>query len=351
MKSFLRWFSVSLLFLISPCILAQDEIKDKVVNVYGWAGEIPDSIIQQFEKETGIKVNFSTYENNEIMYAKLRVTKNPGYDVILPYSSFVDRMRKQGSLEPLDKAKLPNFKNLNPVFLNQPFDPKSEYSVPFLWGITGIFVNTEYHDAKKIKRWNNLWRRDYRNQLMLLDDMRDVFSMSLISLGYSCNDQNPEHIKAAFEKLQDLMKNVKVFSSDTITSTMIDEDATIGMAWNGDVFKASHENPHIVFIYPEEGFSMWVDNLSILKSAPHKDAAHAFINFLLRADIAEKVSIISGYPTANLAGQKLLPKDMRDNQIIYPSKETMKHGEFALDISEEALAIYERYWEQLKLGG
>ncbi len=336
------------LLLLTPQLLFA---ADKILNVYGWAGEIPDSIIQQFENETGIKVNFSTYENNEIMFAKLRVTKNSGYDVILPYSSFVDRMRRLNMLEPLDKSKLPNYKNINPIFKNQAFDPKSEYSVPFLWGITGIFVNTAYHDVKQIKKWNNLWRHEYRNQLMLLDDMRDVFAMSLISLHYSANDQNPVHIKAAFEKLQDLMKNVKVFSSDTITSIMIDEDATIGMAWNGDVFKAARENPNIVFIYPEEGFSMWVDNLSILKTAPHKDAAHMFLNFLMRPEIAEKVSLISGYPTANLAGQKRLPAMMRNNPIIYPPKEIMKHGEFATDISEASLALYEKYWEELKLSG
>lgn len=336
-----------LLFLLPSLVFAKD---DRVLNVYAWAGEIPDSIVQQFEKETGIKVNISTYENNEIMYAKLRVSKNPGYDIILPYSSFVDRMRKQDLLEPLDKSKLTNFKNINPVFLNQSFDPNTNYSVPFLWGITGIFVNNEYYDAKHIKKWNNLWKHEYRNQLMLLDDMRDVFSMALISLGYSSNEENPEHIKQAYEKLTELMKNVKLFSSDTITSIMIDEDATVGMAWNGDVYKASLENPHLIFVYPQEGFSMWVDNLSILKSAPHKDAAHQFINFLLRPEIAERISILSGYPTANLAGQKLLPKEMRDNPIIYPSKEIMKHGEFATDISEESLALYEKYWEELKLG-
>ena len=123
------------LFLFSPLLLAAEN----TVNVYAWSGVIPDFAIQQFEKETGIKVNFSTYDSNEVMYAKLRAGKNPGYDVVEPSSYYIDRMRRQNMLEKIDKIKLSNFKNLNSDFLNQAYDPQSNVSVPFIWGITGIF--------------------------------------------------------------------------------------------------------------------------------------------------------------------------------------------------------------------
>ena len=336
---------------ISALFAAPAYANDNVVNVYAWANEIPAGVVQAFEKETGIKVNLSTFENNETMYAKLRASKNPGYDIVMPYSSFVDRMRRQDMLEPLDKSKLTNLKNINSAFVNPIFDPHSAYSVPLLWGITGMFVNTNYHSPKRLKKWSDLWHEEYENQLMMLDDTRDVFCIALFVLGYSCNDRDPEHIKEAFLILKTLTRNIKVFSSDTITSIMIDDDATVGVAWNGDVHKSMSENKAIQFIFPADHFVIWVDNLSILRTAPHKDNAHKFINFLLRAEMAKEVSLFSGYPTANSAGQSMLPDDIRYNPVIYPSKEILKRGEFLSDVGEDILALYEKYWEELKMSG
>ncbi len=156
---------------------------EKILNVYAWSGVIPDAIIQQFEKETGIKVNFSTYDSNEIMYAKLRANKDAGYDIIEPSSYYIDRMRRQNMLEKLDKSALPNFKNLSPDFVNPVYDPHNNYSIPFIWGVTGIFVNKAYHDPANIKKWADLWDKKYADQLLLLDDSREVFSMALNVLG------------------------------------------------------------------------------------------------------------------------------------------------------------------------
>lgn len=291
----MKRFILFCLLLLPLSVFADDQ----VVNIYAWTGEIPDFVVRLFEKESGIKVNIATYENNEIMYAKLRATKTPGYDIVMPSSYFVDRMRRLNMLEKLDKTKLPNWKNLNPEFLNSVFDPHSEYSVPHIWGMTGIFYNTTYYPEKTITKWADLWDERFYNKLMLLDDSREVFSMALLTLGYSANDRDPEHIKAAFLKLKELMKNVKMFSTDTVVSSIIDEDATVGMAWNGDTFKAWEDNKNINFIFPKEGFVIWVDNFSIPKNAPHKDAAYAFINFVMRADIAKEIALATSFPTAN----------------------------------------------------
>jgi spermidine/putrescine transport system substrate-binding protein len=172
-----------------------------------------------------------------------------------------------------------------------------------------------------------------------------------LALGYSPNDSRPEHIKAAYLKLKELMPNVKVFSTETVVSIMIDEDATVGMAWNGDTSKASQENKNIKFIFPKEGFVIWVDNFSIPIHAPHKDTAYAFINFILRDDIAKEIALYTAFPIANLAAQKLLPEEIRNNPTIYPSKEILSHGQFQIDLGEKTLALYEKYWEELKMGG
>ncbi len=348
MKNFFKKLCVSALSLLIATPVFAD---DNILNIYAWSGVIPDFIIQRFEKETGIKVNFSTYDSNEAMYAKLRAAKNAGYDLIEPSTYYIDRMRRQGMLEKLDKSKLPNFKNLNPEFLNQSYDPQSDYSIPFIWGVTGIFVNTTYVKKDSIHKWIDLWDKKYEDQLMFLNDSREVFSVALRVLGFSGNDSNPDHIEKAYLKLKDLMPNVKLFNSDAVISIFIDEDAYVGMAWNGDLFKAKKENPALDFIYPEDGFVIWVDNLAMPKDPPHKENALKFLNFILRADIDRDVALDNNYPTANLAAQKLLPKEVRESPIVYPSEEILKRGEFQSDIGDNALAIYEKYWEKLKMGG
>lgn len=338
--------TAALLFL-SPCAFAQS----KILNIYAWGGEIPDSVMRQFEKESGIKINFSTYENNEVMFAKLRTSKNVGYDIVMPSGYFVSRLRKQDMLQPLDKSQLPNWKNLNPDFTHPNYDPEAQYSIPYIWGITGIFVNNDYYAPSSIKKWSDLWAPRFTNELMLIDDMREVFGMALISLGYSSNETNPDHIKAAYLKLKDLMKNVKVFSSDTLISIMIDEDATVGMAWNGDVFKAEMENKNLKFLLPKEGSVKWMDTFAIPKNAPHADAAHVFLNFIMRADVARDIALSSHYPTANLAGWKLLPDSVKHNPIAYPSSAQLSRAHFQEDLPPDVLAMYEKYWDELKMSG
>jgi len=344
----MKWMAISFLSIVSSLTWAADP---NVLNIYGWSGIIPDAVIQQFEKETHIKVNFSTYDNNEMLYAKLRANKKAGYDLIQPSSYYVDRMRKQNMLEPLDKQQLINFHNINPEFLNHPYDPNNRYSIPLDWGVTGIFVNKDFFSPNSIQKWADLWDAKYQHQLMLLDDSREVFSIALLALGYSPNDTDPKHIEQAYLKLQALMPNVKLFNSDAIISVLIDEDATLGMAWNGDVYKASRENANLNFVYPKEGFVIWIDSFAIPKYAPHLQNAYQFLNFIMRADIAEKTSLLSGYPTANLAAQKRLPEALQNNPVAYPSHKTLKHGQYQSDISDETLSVYEKYWEKLKMGG
>lgn len=345
MKCFYR---IIFLLLLPLSAYAADA---KVLNIYAWTGEVPDFVVREFEKETGIKVNISTYENNEIMYAKIRATKNPGYDLVMPSSYFVDRMRRQNLLEKLDKSKLKNWNNLNPSFLDPTYDPNSQFSVPFIWGVTGIFINKNYYDSKSVTGWNDLWDKRFYDKMMLLDDTREVFSMALLSLGYSANDKDPEHIKQAYLKLRKLMQNVKVFSTDTVVSIIIDEDATVGMAWNGDTFKASQDNKNVAFIFPKDGFVIWVDTFSIPTSAPHKDNAYQFIDFVLRPEIAKEIAVFTSFPTANAAAQKLLPESIRNNPTVYPSKEVLSHGQFQTDLGDDTLALYEKYWEELKMSG
>lgn len=319
-----------------------------VVNVYAWGGEIPKKLVQDFEKESGIKVHFSTYDSNETMYAKLQASRQTVYDVILPSAYFVERMKRQGMLERLDPHELPNLKNLDARFVNNEYDPGNQFSVPIIWGATGIFFNDNWV-SQPPKKWNDLWNPKWRQQLMLLDDSREIFAIALMSLGFNPNDTNPEHIKKAYTHLLDLVPNIKLFASDSIQAIMIDEDALIGSSWNGDAFKAHEENKAIEFIYPEDGFVIWVDCLAIPKNPPHRKEALQFINFMLKAEASVQIALREGHAITNAKGRALLPVSIQNNPMVYPSAEIMAKGQFQRDVGEKTLLLYNQYWEHLKL--
>lgn len=338
---------IILLFLMFSS-LSNSLFANKTVNVYAWAGEIPSAIIQAFEKETGIKVNFATYDSNETMYTKLKASRRSIYDVIMPSGYFVERMKKQHLLTELNPENIKNMVHLEAKFKNATFDKGNHYSVPFVWGATGIFYNKHWISSPP-KAWSGLWKNEWKNKLLLLDDSREVFSIALLSLGLNPNSQNPDEIKAAYLHLLDLVPNIRLFSSEGIQAIMIDEDANIGSVWNGDSFKAYQENKRIRFVYPEDGFVVWVDCLAIPRQPPHLQEAYQFIDFMLRPEVAEKVALLNGHAITNKTAKSRLPKEMARNKMIYPSAKTMQRAYFQQDVGEQAIRLYNFYWQKLKL--
>jgi len=321
---------------------------DKVLNIYSWASYIPESVVREFEIETGIRVNHSTYPSNEVLYAKLKANPNAGYDIIVPSTYFISRMLKQDLLQAIDHKKIPNFRHINPAFLHKNYDPKNDYSVPFLWNATGIVVNRKFHPSERITTWQDLWSPLYTDQLLILDDTREAFSAALLSLGYSVNEKKPEFIEKAYQQLKKLKNNIKLFNLDTQRSIYLDEDISLGMAWNGDVFLASLENKNLAFIFPKEGFIIALDSLAIPKNAKHVEYAHQFIDFLLRPAIARKISLETGFSTSNLSALKLLPLNVQQSPVLYPDAVTLERGYILEDVGEAA-KLYEQYFERLKL--
>lgn len=320
-----------------------------VLNIYNWADYMPLSVIKKFEHETGIQINYTEYDSNETMYAKLKSNPNLGYDIIFPSSYYVDRMRKENMLLPLDKVQLTNFHHLKPTLLNQPFDLQNKYSVPYLWGTTAIVTNTKYIASHSVTGWSDFWKKEFKNQLLLFDDMREVFAIALFHLGYSINDTHPEHIKQAYEDLKNLWPNVKLFNSEAQQNIYIDEDVLIGMGLSGEIFNAKSENPYLEYTYPKEGFEIWMDCVAIPKNAPHQKEALQFINFLLRPEIAKEIAQTLSFSTPNETAVKLLPKKMQESEIVNPSTSVIKRAQFLIDLGD-ANALYEKYWNLLKIG-
>lgn len=336
------------LCVMMMCTQVALAFEPKILNIYTWSEYLPAEVIQQFERETGIRINYSTYVNNEVLYAKLEGNPEAPYDIVMPSIYFVPRMQERGLFQALDYHQIPNIKHLNPVFLNQDYDQGNRYSLPYLWHSTGIVVNTRYHPAESVQAWADLWKPIYHDQLFILDDVREVFAMPLLIAGYSMNERNLEPIKDAYQTLKALMKNIRLFNEDAQQSIYIDEDITIGMGWSGNIYQARLENPYLQYIYPKEGFAISLDVIAIPKGARHPRNAHAFINFVCRPDIAKLISLSSGFSSPNLEAIKLMPAEMRDNPILYPSLEVMSRGVLLMDVGQ-SVSTYEKYYERLKL--
>ncbi len=342
------------LILIPLCLamllcISSLSFASSTINVYNWSEYIPQAVLDKFTEETGINIVYTTYESNEAMYAKLKLLNGKGYDVVVPSTYFVALMQENELLAKIDKSKLPNMKNLDKFVLYQGFDPENDYSIPYMWGVQGFMVNKKAVDPATITSWNDLMREEFKGKLLLSDDLRDTFGAALKATGASVNTTNEAEIKAAFDWLVKLKASVRIFDVTAAKQALISEEVAAGMIWNGDAFIAKAENPNLVFIYPKDGAPLWVDSFVIPSGAENKDGAHAFINFMLRPDIAALCIEEYNYSTPNTGVKALLDDEYSKSNLIFPTKENLKNSEFTQGIGESQ-KIYEKYWEDLKIG-
>lgn len=319
------------------------------VVIYNWTEYIPASVLEAFTKETGIEVEYATYESNEAMYAKIKLMDGKGYDVVVPSTFYVEKMRKEGLIQAIQKDKLTNYANLDGNMMNKPYDPNNVFSIPYLWGATSIAVNGNDVDVDKITKWADLWNPEFAGKLMIMDDVRDNFYVGLRVAGFQNNSTNEEEIKAAYEKLKALWPSIKVINSDSPKTPLIQGNASIGLIWNGEAYMAQQEMENLHYIYPEEGAVLWVDSFVIPKGAVNVDNAHKFIDFMLRAESAKAAIEELGYAAPNTAGIALLDEALRTNKTVFPAAEDIAKGSFHQDLGD-AVLIYEKYWELLKAG-
>jgi spermidine/putrescine transport system substrate-binding protein len=318
----------------------------KTLQIAAYGGEIPTNLIKKFQQETGIKVNLSTFESNENLLLKLKSSKQKLYDLITPSNYYVTRLQKFGMLEPLDASKIPNLKTINQDVFN--ISAENLYGIPFVWGATGIFYNDQYVKNPP-KHWLDLWDTRFKNQLLLLDDTREIFSIALLALGFNPNDNKPEHIKLAYQKLLELASNIKLFSNEGIIRTITDEDAVVGVIWNGDLYKAKTENAHLQFVYPEEGYVVWAECFAITRHAQNQEEAYAFINFMLKPENMIEITKQLNYPVTNLNAKKILPARLANNSILFPNQKTLALAVVQSDLSDNIIELYNKYWELFKI--
>ncbi|WP_144821154.1 extracellular solute-binding protein [Marinobacter piscensis] len=323
----------------------------QVLNLYNWSEYMPQEVLTRFQEETGIEVVYTTYDSNEAMYARLKLLdESAAYDLAVPSTYYVSKMRNEGLLMPIDQSKISGFDQLDPELTSLDIDPDNQYSVPFLWGTTGIGVDTADIEGDPVTAWKDLWDERFEGRVNLTNDMREVFHMSLRVLGYPGNSTDPQQIEEAYEKLTELMPSVRTFNSDAPRMPFLEGEADVGMIWNGEAVMGKDSMESLEYVYPEEGVIAWLDSFVIPKNAKNPDAAHQFISFILQPEIAALISEDIGYATPVLPARELLGEDVADDRASYPTRDDMVNAEFQTDIGDDALQVYAKYWEKLKSG-
>lgn len=303
----------ALLGLVAPVAPAAAE----ELNLFGWSEYIPQSVLDGFTEETGIQVNYETYGSNEEMLAKL-MSGAASYDLIQPSEYVVEALVKENQLLPLDHAKLPNLKNIGPEYWNQPHDPKLAYSMPYMQGTVGIVVNTE-KVKEPVLGYSDVFQDKYKGRIVVLDDALEIVTWGLATQGLGPDAVTKENLEKVRPVLATWLPLVKVYDSDSPKTALLNGDVDLGVVWSGEAAILIKEQPgKFVYVLPKEGGHMFIDNIAIPKGAQNVEAAHKFINYLMRPDVSRKISEEFPYTNPNLEARKLLTPEERANPASYP---------------------------------
>lgn len=333
---------IIILLILTGC--TQDN--NEVVNILNWSSYIPDEVIRDFEKEYGIKVNYSTYSSNEECLAKLSSAKEGTYDLVFPSDYMIELMIKRNLIQKIDKSKLDNLENINYNYLSYNYDYYNDYSLPFL-AASVVLV----YDSEKIKdditSYNDLLDSKYKGEIILLDDQRVVIGMALMALGYDMNDTDSDHLEEAKDWLLKLKENVKAFDSDSPKTFMISKETSIGVIWNAEAALAMEENKNLKVVYPSEGFSVSIDNFAIPKGAKNIDNAYLFIDYILEGKVMQKIIESYPYKNVNLETQNYLSDTYLDNNASNISDLMFSTGSFVENIGDK-IELYDKVWAEIK---
>lgn len=317
------------------------------LNLFVWTEYLPDSVVEKFEKETGIKVNVSTYSSNEDMLAKVKSETAGAYDVLNPSDYMVAQLISQGMLKELDFDKLPNFSHIGESYKNPAYDPGNVYSVPYMGGAGAIVVNTDKVDIE-IDSYADLFDPSLEGKLVVLDDFRAVIGMTSKALGYDMNEKDPDKLAAVADKLMELKKNVVLYDSDSPKSALISGDCAAGMIWSAEVAMAMEEVPSIEVVYPEEGPYLFFDNWVITKESPNYDNALKWINFVMEPENMAMILEEFPYLCANADAVELMGDEYINNKAKNPPTEAISKGSYVENLDSSTLDIYSEMWTKLK---
>lgn len=319
---------------------------DKLV-IYNWGDYIDPELLEEFTAETGIQVDYQTFDSNESMYTKIK-QGGTTYDLTIPSEYMISKMTEENMLIKLDKSKIEGLENIDPQFMGLSFDKNNDYSIPYFWGTLGIVYN-ETMIENPPQEWEDLWSEEYRDNIMLIDGVREVMGFGLQSLGHSLNSKNPAEIEKAAEHLYNLTPNVKAIVADEIKGYMIQDAAAIAVSFSGEASEMLDGNENLHYVVPSKGSNLWFDNMVIPKTAKNLDGAYAFMSFMLRPENALRNAEYVGYSTPIPAAKAMLDEETQNDESFYPSEETMKKMEVYDNLGQEMLGMYNDLYLQFKM--
>ena len=321
------------------------------LNVYNWGEYISDGsddsldVNKAFEELTGIKVNYTTFDTNESLYAKLR-SGGASYDIIIPSDYMIGKMIQEDMLEKLDFDLIPNFKYIGESYINPSYDPTNEYSVPYTWGTVGIIYNTNLV-TEPVTSWDILWDEQYAGDILMFGNSRDAFGIALKKLGYSLNTEDPDQLQEAADLLKEQKPLVQAYVMDQIYDKMLGGEAALAPYYAGDALTMIADNPDLAFAVPEEGTNRFIDAICIPKGAKNIEAAHMYINFLCEPEVGAANIEYIGYSTPNTASYELLDEEVANDPISYPPEEILEKTEPFNNLSEETNLLLESLWTEV----
>ena len=326
------------------------------INVYNWGQYISDGtdgyidVNKAFTEETGIQVNYITFDSNETMYTKLK-TGGASYDVIVPSDYMIARLISEDMLLPLNYDNIPNAKLVLPAYRGMAHDPEDKYSVPYTWGCTGIIYNTKFVDEADVGSWDLLWNEKYKGKILMFDNPRDAFGVAQFRLGYDVNTTDPQELQKCADLLLEQKPLVQDYVMDQIYDKMEHEEAWIGVYYAGDFIQMQLENENLAFCYPEEGFNLFVDAMCIPTSCQNKDAAEAYINFLCRPDVCGENLEYLGYSVPIDGATDYMDPEAVANPIAYPDEKTLARGHIYLNLPAETSQLMDSLWLKVRTSG
>ncbi|WP_071396483.1 ABC transporter substrate-binding protein [Bacillus tuaregi] len=337
-----------LMFFVARLNSSQGYSSGNTLTVFNWGDYIDEELVTKFEEETGMKVIYETFDSNEAMLTKIQ-QGGTSYDVAVPSEYMIEKMQEEDLLIALDHSKLPNLKYIDSRFMDLPFDPGNQYSIPYFWGTVGIVYNPELLGDIELKGWNDLWNPELKNDILMVDGAREVMGIGLNSLHYSLNDKNKAHLREAKAKLKSLTPNIKAIVGDEIKILMANEEAPIGVVWSGDAADIMWENEKLDYVVPEEGSNLWFDNMVIPKTAKNVEGAHQFINFMLDPENAAKNTDYVSYSTPNQEALKYLDEEVVTDERFYPDEELTNRLEVYENLGKKMLSYYNELYLEFKM--
>ncbi len=313
-------------------------------NLYTWDGMFPPEVLEGFEKETGYKINFSHFDYDEDMLAKLEETEGGDYDLVIADDYIIELVIAEGLSQKLDTSKLENYKHYNPVFMSQFYDPQNEYTVPYAAGIPLIVYDPSLTDVE-IKGYEDLWNPALENNVALIANYRVINGITLKTLGESFNTNDLDVIQQAGDKLLKLAPNVRVINDSNTQDFILSGEVAAGFFYSSQVVAAKLANADLKIVYPKEGLGFGIMASFIPSQAPNAEAAYAFLDYINRPENAAKCYEYVGYYCANTAAEDLIAEEMRDF-LVLPADAAA--GEIIQNVSQEAEELHSEIWSKFR---